>query len=191
MIDLMLLGLGPDAHAASLFPGTPQLAERARRVTSGPAGLEPFVDRVTLTLPALLEARRIVFLVVGAGKAEAVERAFRGPIVRARALGACSVEGEDADRRGTSTALPPEGRSPGGPPCAGRGADRLSKGTQVDATTIVRVGPNGSGSRKVGAVERGAQPPLADRGRVERDRRPGCDVPLRCRNTHGRETRSK
>ena len=79
-IDLLLLGLGPDAHVASLFPGTPQLDERSRRVTSGPAGLEPFVDRVTLTLPALLAARRIVFLVTGADKAEVVERAFRGPI---------------------------------------------------------------------------------------------------------------
>jgi 6-phosphogluconolactonase len=79
-IALMLLGLGPDAHTASLFPGTPQLAERTRRVTSGPAGLEPFVDRVTLTLPALLAAGRIVFLVGGADKAEAVERSFRGPI---------------------------------------------------------------------------------------------------------------
>jgi 6-phosphogluconolactonase len=78
--DLLLLGLGPDAHVASLFPGSPQLAERSRRVTSGPAGLEPFVDRVTLTVPALLASRRIVFLVTGADKAEVVERAFRGPI---------------------------------------------------------------------------------------------------------------
>src|SRR5262249_46487252 len=50
-LDLKLLGLGPDAHIASLFPGSPQLAERERRVTSGPAGLEPYVDRVTMTLP--------------------------------------------------------------------------------------------------------------------------------------------
>jgi 6-phosphogluconolactonase len=58
----------------------PQLDERKRLVTSGPAGLEPFVDRVTMTLPALLSAHRIVFLVAGAAKANAVERAFRGEI---------------------------------------------------------------------------------------------------------------
>jgi 6-phosphogluconolactonase len=79
-LDFLLLGLGPDAHVASLFPGSPQLAERERLVTSGPAGLEPYVDRVTLTLPALLSARRIVFLVTGADKADAVRRAFRDEI---------------------------------------------------------------------------------------------------------------
>jgi 6-phosphogluconolactonase len=79
-LDFLLLGLGPDAHIASLFPGSPQLEERERLVTSGPAGLEPFVDRVTLTLPALLSALRIVFLVTGADKADAVRRAFRDEI---------------------------------------------------------------------------------------------------------------
>jgi 6-phosphogluconolactonase len=78
--NFALLGLGPDGHIASLFPGSPQLEERERLVTSGPAGLEPFVDRVTLTLPALLSAEVIVFLVTGADKAEAVRRAFREPI---------------------------------------------------------------------------------------------------------------
>jgi 6-phosphogluconolactonase len=79
-LDLLLLGLGPDGHVASLFPGSPQLEERERLVTSGPARLEPWVDRVTLTLPALVSARRIVFLVVGKDKADAVARAFRGEI---------------------------------------------------------------------------------------------------------------
>jgi 6-phosphogluconolactonase len=78
--DLLLLGLGPDGHVASLFPGSPQLAERARRVTSGPPGLEPFVDRVTLTLPAILAARRVLVLVSGPSKAEAVRRSFADPV---------------------------------------------------------------------------------------------------------------
>jgi 6-phosphogluconolactonase len=75
-LDFLLLGLGPDAHVASLFPGSPQLEERERLVTSGEAGLEPFVDRVTMTLPALRSARRTVFLISGADKAQAVARAF-------------------------------------------------------------------------------------------------------------------
>jgi 6-phosphogluconolactonase len=79
-IDLLLLGLGPDGHIASLFPGTPQLAERERLAVSGPAGLEPFVDRITMTLPVLLAARRTIVLTPGEAKAAAVAAAFRGPI---------------------------------------------------------------------------------------------------------------
>lgn len=76
--DMVLLGLGSDAHIASLFPVSPQLAERERPVAGGPAGLDPFVDRISLTLPELLRSRRIVVLVTGADKAAAVARSFAG-----------------------------------------------------------------------------------------------------------------
>ena len=76
-LDLVLLGLGSDAHVASLFPGRPTLRERDRLVVGeDEAGLDPFVPRVTMTLPMLSDGRRIVFLVTGEGKADAVERAF-------------------------------------------------------------------------------------------------------------------
>jgi 6-phosphogluconolactonase len=75
--DLVLLGLGPDAHCASLFPGKPEVEERQRLVTGVElAGMEPQVPRISLTLPALNGARHVVFLVTGSDKAKAVERAF-------------------------------------------------------------------------------------------------------------------
>jgi 6-phosphogluconolactonase len=75
-LDLILLGLGPDGHTASLFPGAPALDERDRLAVATPPGLEPFVERVTLTIPALEAGAHVVFLVVGSGKADAVRRAF-------------------------------------------------------------------------------------------------------------------
>ena len=78
--DLLLLGVGPDAHCASLFPGKPEVEERRRLVTGVElAGMEPQVPRISLTLPALRSARRTVFLVTGADKAQAVARAFGDP----------------------------------------------------------------------------------------------------------------
>lgn len=75
--DIVLLGLGPDSHIASLFPGQATLQERARSVVGVPeAGHEPFVPRVSLTLSALANARHVVFLVTGEGKADAVAAAF-------------------------------------------------------------------------------------------------------------------
>jgi 6-phosphogluconolactonase len=79
-LELLLLGMGPDGHIASLFPGSPQLGVTDRLATHGPAGLEPWVERVTFTLPAIRSAKRIVFLVTGAAKADVVARAFRGDV---------------------------------------------------------------------------------------------------------------
>ena len=77
-LDFVLLGIGPDGHTASLFPNAPALDEQERRAVAAEAGLEPFVPRVTMTLPVLRGARLAVFLVTGEAKAEAVSRAFGG-----------------------------------------------------------------------------------------------------------------
>jgi 6-phosphogluconolactonase len=78
-LDLVLLGLGPDAHTASLFPNDPLLEERERAAVGVESpGMPPLVSRVTLTLPAVNAAREVVFLVSGEDKAEAVARAFAG-----------------------------------------------------------------------------------------------------------------
>ena len=79
-LDFLLLGIGPDGHCASLFPRSPQLRVEDARATSGEAGLEPFVDRVTMTMPTLRSARRIVFIASGDGKADAIARAFGGDV---------------------------------------------------------------------------------------------------------------
>jgi 6-phosphogluconolactonase len=72
-LDLVLLGIGPDGHTASLFPNDPALEEQARRAV---AVHRPDVDRVTLTLPVLRGAETVVFLAVGADKTDAVRRTF-------------------------------------------------------------------------------------------------------------------
>lgn len=72
-LDLVLLGLGPDGHTASLFPHDKALGEEERLAA---AVQRPDVVRVTLTPPPLRAAHHVVFLVVGEDKADAARRAF-------------------------------------------------------------------------------------------------------------------
>ena len=78
-LDLVLLGIGPDGHTASLFPGNPAL-DAAGYVTAVHRAPKPPPDRVSLTLRALREARRVVFLVAGADKENAVRQAQLGTV---------------------------------------------------------------------------------------------------------------
>jgi 6-phosphogluconolactonase len=91
LFDVVLMGVGPDGHIASLFPGYPAIEETRRWVVGVPkAHVEPFVPRVTLTLPALGSCREMLFEVAGTEKQAILTRLFADenlPANRARATG--------------------------------------------------------------------------------------------------------
>jgi 6-phosphogluconolactonase len=76
LFDVMLLGLGEDAHTASIFPGNKAMKEQDAWVVSVPDGTPP--TRITMTYPVLNSARHAAFLIAGEGKKPALERVVRG-----------------------------------------------------------------------------------------------------------------
>ena len=76
--DVVMLGIGPDGHIASLFPGFPQLDVTDRMAVGVTGSPKPPPERVSLTFPALNRARSVWFLVSGEGKAGAVAQALGG-----------------------------------------------------------------------------------------------------------------
>ena len=91
LFDLALMGVGPDGHTASLFPGYPALDETKAWVVGVPkANVEPYVPRITLTLPTLASCREMLFEVAGTDKRAILTRVFSGenlPASRARSTG--------------------------------------------------------------------------------------------------------
>ena len=91
LFDVVLMGVGPDGHTASLFPGYPAIEETERWVIGVPkAHVEPFVPRVTLTLAALGSCREMLFEVAGPDKRAILTRVLAGenlPANRAHSIG--------------------------------------------------------------------------------------------------------
>jgi 6-phosphogluconolactonase len=75
-LDLVLLGMGPDGHTASLFPGAPELEETERLMVPVHRPEMPQPWRVSMTMPVLNAGRRVIVIVGGAEKAPMVQRAI-------------------------------------------------------------------------------------------------------------------
>jgi len=126
--DAVLLGIGRDGHTASLFPDSPALEEQAAWVVETTGG-DPPLHRVTLTLPVINAAGRVVFVASGAEKAEAVREVLSGGAVPAARV---------SPRRGTVTVLAdsPAASRAGGAGAAGRSGPRRERRSTILAGDV-------------------------------------------------------
>jgi 6-phosphogluconolactonase len=164
LFDVVLLGLGADGHTASLFPGHADLDEKTRWVVGVPeAGLEPFVQRVTLTFPTLASTHEMLFLVSGESKRDVLGRVLAGadlPAARAYAEGnlvwlveqAAMPTGGALERRRPATV----GRTPAVPARAsapdGGETPPLQHAAAPVPSVIVVMGVSGAGKSTIAAM---------------------------------------
>ena len=94
--DLLMLGVGPDGHVASLFPGFPQLDVDDQITVPVTGSPKPPPERVSLTFPALNRSEQVWFVVSGADKAEAVGRALAAEPPDVHEIPAIGVRGQVA-----------------------------------------------------------------------------------------------
>ena len=79
MFDIVFLGVGPDGHICSLFPGFPQLKDSSHWVVAVHNSPKPPSDRISLTLPVVNNASNVFVIATGSSKRSVIASSLNGP----------------------------------------------------------------------------------------------------------------